>query len=319
MSACFSQAFDEKKEDRRPMDHSLNNVMTFSTCKKELSAPSRDGLLAPVPNKQGEFEDRRIKVDYRNPKFLLQSFTACQLKSRVLPSGIEAVGSGSLVSVDGVTNFLTCAHNLCTMSRYYKRLVKHKDGYVYDARNGKDKWCGLYNLVAKGIRIHRKYNSDPSCGFDIAVCPVVMKDHVNSDKDFFNGIVEDGTWGSAEPKSLKIGMKLEMVGYPAEKKNGYPYYHFGEIRGVKKQSSGGWVLFYSIDSTPGMSGSPIRIIDEGWLKENLPIEDKIKGSVKNMAIAVHTGHDNTVMLNYGTLITPKLKKWIKGIANVGRN
>jgi len=297
---------DEKKEDFKVMDHSLNKVCAFSTVKKQVCVLSKEGLLQRMPGMVDEFLDRRIKVDYGKRKFRFDSFTGMQVKAR-LRSGKAAVGSGCPVKVNGEWHLLTCAHNLCAMSPYHKKLMVYSDVYVYNIRNGEDKWYKLYRVVGDRIRVHPNYNDDPSCGFDIAVSPLEPVDH------FYNKSVrwkftEDSIWSAARPKSLKAGMKIEICGYPAEMK-GYPYYHFGEIVDVKKQAKGGWTLFYDLDSSPGMSGSPISIIDEKWLADNLNDNWKSNG-VKKATIGVHTGHDDTVMLNYGSLITPALGKWI---------
>lgn len=58
-----------------------------------------------------------------------------------------------------------------------------------------------------------------------------------------------------------------------------------------------------------MSGSPVKIVDKDWLEDNLTADMKKKGK-KKKTIGIHTGHDDTVMLNYGTLITNTLYDWI---------
>lgn len=308
MAFCGSEVFDEKKEDVAEMDHSLKNVVAFSTCKKQVCSPSKEGLLESDPKKKGEFRDRRIKIDYGKPIYFCNSLMSSQVKVKLL-SGKSAVGSGSLIQVHGVDHLLTCAHNLCTMSSYHKRLVRHEDGYVYEVRYGEDKWWGLHKLDGEGVKLHPNYNDDPSCGFDIAVAPLAKMNHINNETVSLKGLVKDSIWQCAVPKSLKAGMKVEICGYPGEMK-GFPYYHFGEIKDVKKQARGGWTIYYNLDSSPGMSGSAIRIVEEEWLKEHVAEIARINGA-KKVIIGVHTGHDDTVMLNYGTLITPSLRQWIE--------
>merc|ERR1719391_158812 len=121
--------------------------------------------------------------------------------------------------------------------------------------------------------------------------------HVRDDKTLADGVKRDSTWHAAEPESLKVGMTIEIMGYPGEK-NGYPYFHNGKIKAVSKRPSGGWILYYDLDSTPGMSGSPICITCSDWIKENGNGTKQIKYDVKKIVIGVHTGHDDTVMLNY---------------------
>jgi len=310
MAFCGSDIFDEKKEDFVPMSHSLENVVAFSTCRKQICGPSKEGLLIPNPNKDGVFKDRRIKLDYSNPIFFCNSLMSNQVVVK-LKSGKKMIGSGTIIQINCVNHLLTCAHNLCSMSSYYKQLIPHENGHVYDVRYGTDKWQRLYKLEGEGIRIHPKYNDDPSCGFDIAVAPITI-DIVNDTKNgtvSLRGVARDSIWMCAEPKSLKPGMKVEICGYPGEM-NGYPYYHFGEITKVAKQARGGWTIYYNLDSTPGMSGSAISITDEEWIKKNIP-EAERKSGAKKALIGIHTGHDQMAMLNYGTLITPNLKKWIE--------
>jgi len=309
MATCCAELLDEKKDDSLTLDHSLKNVVAFSTCKKQACGPSKEGLLVRDLNKK--YQDRRIRINYHDKNFFLN----CQMKS-IMPSGSFVVGSGRNVCVNGVDTLLTCAHNLCTMSSFYQRLVKHKEAYAYSARYGEDKWFNLWKLKARGIRIHEKYNGYPSCGYDIAVCPMEILLHDKDDKTLFDGLNFDSTWGAADPKSLKVGMTVEVAGYPAEK-NGYPYFHNGTIQAVSKRPSGGWILYYDIDSTPGMSGSPIMITCIDWIRKLMTKRDIVgtferDDDVKKVIIGIHTGHDDTVMMNYGTLITPSLKAWILG-------
>jgi len=266
MATCCAEFVDEKKDDSLPLDHSLRNVVAFSTCKKQACGPSKEGLLVRDSNKK-QFQDRRIKINYRDKKFRQLSFYNSQMKS-TLPSGTFGVGSGKQVTVNGVSNLLTCAHNVCTMSSFHQCFVKHTEAYAYAGRYGEDKWFKLWKLKAEGIRIHKKYDDDPSCGYHIAVCPMEEFPHVNDDETLVQDVKYDTIWDAADPESLKVGMTVEIMGYPGEK-NGYPYFHNGTIKAVSKRQSGGWILYYDVDSTPGMSGSPIMITCYEWIKEHL--------------------------------------------------
>jgi len=315
MATCCAELEDEKKDDSLTLDHSLKNVVAFSTCKKQAGGPSKEGLLERGLNSE-QFQDRRTRINYNDQKFKQLSFYNCQMKS-ILPSGLFGVGSGKSVNLNGVSSILTCAHNLCTWSILNQRLVKHTEACAYHGRYGEDMWFQLWKLNVEGIRIHEKYNDDPSCGYDIAVCPMEALPHGKEDKTLGVGVKRDSVWDAADPASLKVGMTIEILGYPAEK-TGYPYFHHGTIKAVSKRPSGGWMLFYDVDTTPGMSGSPIMITCCDWIKENME-KKKITGTnavkhddVKKVMIGIHTGHDDTVMLNFGTLITPSLKAWILG-------
>jgi len=296
---------EQTKEEKAVVDHSLKNVVAFSTTKKHFCGNTTEGLLV----KDGDgFKDRRIKVEFDNPRFHFISFScACQLKA-TLPSGVSGVGTCGIVVVNNVTYSLTCAHNLRCWSTFYDDFITMKDGYGYKSRSGESAWHSLWELDMQKVRIHPKFNGDPACGFDIALCPVTKKPHANSGKVLAKWNSDAG-WKAAEPKSLKVGMKIELVGYPGDK-NGHSYYSSGEIKAIKRQPGDGWVLYYNADSTPGMSGSFIQIIDDDWVNENIPDASRKLG-VKKIIIGVHTGHDDTVMLNFGTLLTPTLRKWMK--------
>lgn len=153
------------------------------------------------------------------------------------------------------------------------------------------------------IFVHKKYNGDPCCGYDIAVAPIVKIPHEKSTPLGFEE-EDDIFWGFASPKSINVGLKVEVAGFPGDKE-GWSYYHSGKIKGVKKTDLGGWILFYDTDTTPGNSGSDIHIIDESWIKKHS------SSGWKKKTIGVHTGHDEGTGLNYGTLITPSLLEWIR--------
>jgi len=289
------------------MDHTFREVLFFSTEKKQFAGVSKEGLLKRT--KRGIRKDRRVKVDFRKNKFQKTSFTAvAQIKAR-LPSGDDAIGSGTHISVNGVDCVLTCAHNLVSVS-ILGPAIKHKDGNVYTMRQGENAWYSLGRLDVKKIRVHPNFNGESFCGFDLGICPVSWEKHENDGKVVYKEDYEvDSGWFFADPKSLKSGMTVEVNGYPGEK-DGHAFYHSGEIKHVVEKEKGGWILMYDVDATPGNSGSAIDITDEGWLKEHLTEYDKSRG-IKKATIGIHTGHDSVTGLNFGTLLTPALRKWIK--------
>jgi len=323
MAVCGAEFSDQLMEEQKSLaeiieqkeamtiNHSLSNVVPFSTSKKQHSAGGvMEGLLI-IGNDGKSRKDRRIKVEYKNSKWQLSSiFSTLQIKACVPNErGVaqERVGSGLAIRVNGKRHALTCAHNLATRSTYYGDLAKHTDGISYSGRYGEKKWREIFKLDTDKSRIHPKYDGDSAGGFDIALCR--MKKLENGKVPKYK-LVRDSSWGSATPNSLKKGMKIELSGYPGEKKKvGYQYVSTGEIDSVRPTDGGGWVLYYNADSTAGMSGSAIKIVDENWLNDNSTSSMKNKGK-KKKTIGIHTGHDNTVNLNYGTLITPELYEWI---------
>ena len=99
-------------------------------------------------------------------------------------------------------------------------------------------------------------------------------------------------------------MAIEIAGYPGEQV-GQPFTHTGVIIDITKTALGGYVLWHNVDCSGGNSGSAIMITDEEWIKKY-----SFNKNVKKVIIGVHTGHDPLERLNFGTLITPSLHKWI---------
>jgi len=319
MAFCGTEFSDQLKEEQKSgaeiieeqkeavYNHSLRNVVPFSTSKKEHSGGGvMEGLLHI-----GNSKDRRIKVVYKKEKWQLSSiFSTLQIKAflpKVRDEAQEAVGSGLAIRLDGKRHALTCAHNMATMSTFWGGLAAHTNGYCYSGRYGEQKWREIFKLDMAKSRIHPKYDGDSAGGFDIAVCRMKKREEGKVRK---GKLTRDSIWGSAKPESLKKGMKIELSGYPGEKeKLGYQYVSSGEIVDVRREKTGGWVLYYNADTTPGMSGSPIKIVDGNWLDDNSTSSKKNQERTKK-TIGIHTGYDNTVRLNYGTLITPELYEWI---------
>merc|ERR1719192_2149002 len=175
-------------------------------------------------------------------------------------------------------------------------------------RQGEDKWWQLHKLDMKSIRFPAEYNGAASSGFDIALCAYSDEKHPYNRRIKDDGWKKDIFWGAIDPKDIEVGYKIEVGGYPAEK-DGWAHYHRGEITDIKKQDKGGWIVFYNIDSTPGMSGSPIKIVDERFLSKSLSERERKLG-FKKIIVGIHTGHDISEGLNYGTLITPAIRKWM---------
>jgi len=303
MALCGVSFLDEKKDDHEANLHSLKNVFGFSTVQKQFSNDHSEGLLDTDENGVGN--DRREKIDFGIQKFKLQSFASlCQVAANVR-KGVRGVGTCTTIKVNQTDYMLTCAHNLVTKSIRLGRFVGHTAGYVYGMRQGENAWNKLYKLDPQNIHVHPDFNGEPYCGYDIALCAYSNEaDKRNGEVKFSKDFTSDARWGRGDPKMLKVGYKVEVGGYPGEK-DGWPHYHTGEITAIQETEQKGWIIFYNIDSTPGMSGSPIMIVDKRYICE----EDWAKG-IRKMIIGVHTGHDIVEGLNYGTLLTPALEKWV---------
>jgi len=295
--------FKDDKKDERGFNHRLKNKKAFSTVKKQFKPCSKEGLL--YTDEDGELQDRRIKIEFDKEKPALLSFVSlCQMAADVNDS-IEGLGSCTRIKVKDVWCILTCAHNLVSKSVVTGKFANHKTGYMYQTRQGEYAWAELWKLKMNKIRVHPKYNDDSTSGFDIAVCPVVREPHSFDGRVAYSKLIVDVEWSSADPKKIKVGYEIEVGGYPGEK-DGHPHYHRGTVKVIKKTEEGGYLLFYDTDTTPGNSGSAIMIVDERFLNE----DDK-KNGIKKRVIGVHTGHSAFDNLNYGTLMTPELVKWMK--------
>jgi len=55
-------------------------------------------------------------------------------------------------------------------------------------------------------------------------------------------------------------MKVEVGGYPGEKGGKY-FASSGPIKSFKENEGGGCVISYDVDTTPGMSGCAISLMD----------------------------------------------------------
>jgi len=305
MAFCGVKFNDDAKEETHVMGHDLNNVFAFSTKEKQVTVCNKEGLLNW--DKNGAV-DRRTKIDFGYVKFRLLSYTTlCHMKVQIRP-GLEAVGSCSRLKLNGQHCIFTCAHNLVSWNTLKDSAVNVESGFVYTTRQGEHSWAYLKRILVKGILVHPNFNGEPYSGFDIGLAPVISERHKNS-KGYGFTRKNDVAWGPAKPESIEVGLKIEVAGFPGEKK-GYSYVHCGKIVAKKKTKLGGWLIFYDVDTTPGNSGSDINVIDKTWVQNWLRKRGR-SDSKSKVCIGVHTGHCDAAKLNYGTLFTPAIYQWFK--------
>jgi len=303
MAFCGAALSDEKK-DVECGDHSLDNVVAFSTKKQQMCAPSREGLV--MTEKNGTPIDRRTKVCFDDEKFNSNSYgSLCQITATV-PGGKIGVGSACKsacpLKEGNLFVFITCAHNLVSWSSRRKCTVPFKNHRIYGLRDGEKKWWFLSENHDK-LFVHPKYNGQPDCGYDLGF--VVKYNLPNILDSNFPGIGRkmdsENFW--MNPKDVSKGMTIELIGYPGEKK-GHPFTHTGKILDIVESDLGGWVIWYDADATPGNSGSAILLTDEKFIKNHC------KPGVAKLLIGVHTGHDDVEGCNFGTLLTPSINDWL---------
>jgi len=301
MAFCGVTFDNEVKEQALVMGHTLKGVVGLTGNQKQDTTSEQEGLLIWEKNVA---VDRRTKITFGDKKFHLLSYEAlCQMKMQVRP-GLEAVGSCSRIRI-GLQSFIfTCAHNLVIWNSFKDRGVNVQAGFAYSTRQGEDSWAFLFKIRVKDILVHPKYDGQPDCGFDFGIAPVIPEKHENSKGQLFAS-VNDVEWGPVKPETIEVGLKIEVAGFPAEKK-GYPYVHSGKIVAKKKTKLGGWVIYYDVDTTLGNSGSDINVIDKAWVRKYSLTKNKTK-----VSIGCHTGHCNAEGLNYGTLLTPEIYNWCK--------
>jgi len=302
MAFCGTALSDEKKDVECGDDHSLDNVVAFSTKKQQMCAPSKEGLV--ITEKNGTPIDRRIKVCFDDEKFFSNSYgSICQITA-IVPGEKKGVGSACQYSFGNLVVFFTCAHNLVSWSSRRKCTVPFKNHRIYGLRDGEKKWNYLSEINDKLI-VHPKYNGQPDCGYDLGL-GIVLKSKVPNVWRRYpkrTGKVDSRCYWM-NPKDVSKGMTIELIGYPGEKK-GHPFTHTGKILDIVESDLGGWVLWYDADATPGNSGSAIFLTDEKYVKNHSE-----PGTAK-LLIGVHTGHDETEGCNFGTLLTPSLFSWAK--------
>jgi len=306
MSSCSIEILDEKKEDATVDDHSLKSIVAFSTVKMQMMTPDMaEGLIKA--DDSGEKTDRRTKILFSDDKYgkYISYRALCQVTGAVTNLKKKGVGSGCGINAkDGTQYLLTCAHNLLQWSHILNKLVSFTSLKMYRMRQGENSWRCCSSMDDTTIVAHPKYDGKADCGYDIGMCQLkkVISENINNDS-FKNGRISDVIWDGCYPRRLAKGMSIEIAGYPGEK-HGHPYTHTGIIVAVTKTKNGGHLLWYDVDTTCGNSGSPIMITDKKY------VEKYGKSPATKVVIGVHTGYSFVEGLNFGTLITPSLFRWI---------
>jgi len=317
MAYCGKDFADNKKDEDPVVDHSLKNIVAFSTANMQMCCVNiAEGLLKRGAD--GNFIDRRTKINFNDPKIHhLRSYAVlCQIvailpgsKDKVLGSGIQLM-LDDLVNLKGKRKFgryiVTCAHNVTGYSPFKEKSVVWKPVNVYSKRQGEKSWFEFMTANEKGVDIHPKYDGQkPFSGYDVAVFRKI-KSEDKLDCKCSEHPIRDLIWLSPDPLAVQKGLSIEIAGYPGEK-NGQPYYHHGEILKVKESSNGGYIIWHNVDVTPGNSGSPIMITDKKWISKF----GKSPG-ISKAIIGIHTGQNLCDHVNYGILFSPSLFKWILG-------
>jgi len=303
MALCGAALPDEKKDGDFGDEHSLDNIVAFSTKKRQMCAPNKEGLMR---DENGTPVDRRIKICFDDEKFFSSSYARLCQVTALVPGGKKGVGSGFFRRTKEFYFIVTCAHNLVAWSSLRKCAVPFKNLRTYGMRDGKNNWLFLSKGHGKKLA-HPKYNGQPDCGYDLGIILTRKKPkHLQPLLSNYNKLVKnkDTHFHAMNPKDIVKGMTIELAGYPGEKK-GYPYTHTGKIVAVVESDLGGWVLWYNADATPGNSGSPIILTDEKYVKTHA-----LDPRVTKLVIGSHTGHDEAEGCNFGTLLTPSLEKWM---------
>jgi len=284
-------------------DHCLKELCTFSLKRNAMIAISDEGLYAR--NDDGQKIDRRIKISFSNIKFCKYSyFSLCQVTSR-LRNGRKVAGTGFFVNSKGI--YLTSATNFITASSRTKRLLMFSDTRLYVRRQGEEMYDDCIYLDDNRKRVHPKFNGKPSCGFDILKLTAInVTDSIY--REFTLSFPKSLDWDVLLTKprldDIKKGMSVEVAGYPGES-GGHPYTHTGKVIDITDTPDGGRLLWYDADTTPGNSGSCIMITDMDYVRSCT-----VDPETKKIVVGIHSGHDEVEQLNYGTLITYSIYKWI---------
>lgn len=208
------------------------------------------------------------------------------------------------------------------ISEEEKQAKTFRDIYVYKARYGQGVWMNKWPV--KYAYPHPYYNGDEFSGFDIAI-GIFGEEEGPEDytTEWFSTTenVVDCYNTYFDPKNLEEGgdfvksMMAEITGYPGDiGKRGYLWTHKGKLHHCEPTDLGGWCLYYSIDTTPGNSGSAVRVIDEDFVnrrKDASCLAEDSEGVkyIKKVTIAVHTGKSEEAKRNGGTLITRDIIDW----------
>merc|ERR1719419_141931 len=306
MASCGKNVEDEIKDDEKYEDWSdddldpdnIVDIPTGNLCKSEM-------LILKDSN--GNPIDRRVRVFFNRKEFHTTSYFMLSQLTIKLRSGNIAVGSAICVPLAKNPFFLTCAHNLVSLSSR-RKWVSHKILKVYKARHGKDSYVvsGLVN--ERKILWHDKYDGYNGHGWDIGkfqLRDLKLGKFSQNSHGSMKTVTDDVMLHWANQDLLKKGMGVEIAGYPG-KKEGYPYKHEGTIEDIKKTKYGSHLIWYNADTTEGNSGSCIMVTDQKFVKSVTK-----RPEIKRIIIGVHSGYDPILGLNYRTLITEGLYHWIK--------
>jgi len=304
MAFCKQKHSDvEDTKDESYNEDSLENVRAFSTSKKQFYSPSSEGLLT---KKDDKVIDRRTLIEVHEQKFDSESYHIAQLVVRL--GNVRCTGSGGAYELhDGSSWMVTCAHNLIAdslgSSKFFDEIL------MYCCREGENSNARKYKLDPTTVRIHPSYGGSPETGFDIGMCKITKAVGTKNWKKISFPIRKDAFWGFVNPTKLQKGREVWVNAYPGEKK-GFPYTSFGHVTHVLKKKKGGWVIYYTADTTPGVSGGPISLIVEDEKDGKEVGAPKMNIYPGKLVVGVHTGHDPFSNLNYGTLITRPIQRWI---------
>jgi len=328
MAFCGVKFWGDHNEEKEWDPCSLKNIYAFSTSRKQHAVVSERSIAREGLQLRGSdlIDDLRTKIKFTNDQFVRTSYyMQCHIVSRMQSKKGGAVGTCSeVLSKDpNVHRYLTCAHNLGQYSTFQKKVVPAKETYIFKARQGEKCYLARIKADHENITVHPKYNNNPDCGYDIGLITakntkcLETRKHFHQNKFKFRNHVSnlshedfcDVEWAWVEPEEIKVGMDVEVAGFPGEHK-AWPFTHTGKVQAITKTTIGGTLLWYNVQTTPGNSGSCIMITDKDFVRKKTD-----KPGVKKIIVGVHTGHQEADMLNFGTLITPKLGKWVDNMSN----
>lgn len=293
------------------IDHSLKNTVPLSTFSIQNREPCKDGLLI---------------VDFSNRKKIGTTAKICHAKWK-FEKGWNYMLSQTIGNLHGYHGFhqgtseldleriqylqyLTCAHNLYHWSARSKTLVPFdKESYVYKAQNVE----GAFVADFSELHVHPKYNGRPDCGFDIGWLLLLKETRKKrrrkellpgyGKENLTHGEWDDALWFSLGLYYIRTGMIVEVACSSNEEERSHKPIK-GKIKCITKTPVGGYLLWYESAVMPG-AGACIMITDEKFVRWYT----KTSG-IKKLIVGLQTGHDATEGLNYATLITPKILKWI---------
>jgi len=156
-----------------------------------------------------------------------------------------------------------------------KRARPYADLRFYMARKGEDTYVASYKI--KHCIPHPKYDGSLASGFDIGICfydeYLASKNYVAENYAKRLDRANDLTHYFADASELLEGQEIEVTGFPAdEDKRGHLYTHSGPLIATSETALGGYVMSYSVDTTPGNSGSPIFTTDLSIV----PLSERVK-------------------------------------------